>query len=103
MSIPSNIVTELAELQAQVQAATPLGNASYATIKAMQLNAGNLVNDIATALAETSTLDTWSAPTDAPSIISGFDGIVTANDDQSNLALQGGIVGRVSLNLDQLV
>jgi hypothetical protein len=103
MTIPSNITTELANLQAQVVAATPLNNASFATIKAMQLNAGNLVSDIQKALITTSTLDTWVAPVDPTSMISGFQGVVIAGQDQNKLSLLRGVAGRVASNLDQLV
>lgn len=102
MSIPSNITTELTDLEAQVQAASPLASASYATVKAMQLNAGNLVNDIQTALTATNVLDTWAAPIDPISIIAGFQTVATAGDDQSNLALMRGVVGRATANLEQL-
>jgi hypothetical protein len=103
MSIPANITSELTFLENQVTAAKPLANAPYATVKAMQLNAGNLVNDIQTALTATSTLDTWVAPIDAPTMVTGFDAIVTAAQDQSTLSLMRGVVGRAASNLDQLV
>lgn len=115
MSIPSNISTELANLQAQVTAATPLNNAPFATIKAMQLNAANLVNDIQTALTTTTLipnivlttssllLDAWAAPVDPISMINGFGSVVVAGDDQSDLSLMRGVVGRAASNLDQLV
>jgi hypothetical protein len=103
MSIPSNIMEELANLQAQVQAATPLNNAPFPTIRAMQLNAGQLVSDIQTALTATSVLDTWTAPSDPVSIVAGFNSVVTAGDDQSDLSLMRGVVGRVASNLDEFV
>lgn len=103
MTIPANITTEWNAVQAQVIAASPLANASYATIKAIQLNAGNLVADIQSALVSTSTLDSWSAPSDPSSIITGFEAVVEAADDQSDLSLLRGIAGRAASNLDQLV
>ncbi|WP_024516857.1 hypothetical protein [Bradyrhizobium sp. Tv2a-2] len=103
MSIPANITAELAYLQGQVAAASPLANAPFATIKAMQLNAGNLVNDVQAALTAPSVLDTFAAPLDAPSIVAGFQDVVTAAEDQSKLSLMRGVVGRVASNLDQLV
>lgn len=103
MSIPVNITTELTDLQAQVAAATPLDAAPFSTIKALQLNAGNLVADIQTALTASSTLDTWTAPIDAPSIISGFQLVVTAAEDQNTLSLMRGVVGRAASNLNELV
>jgi hypothetical protein len=101
--IPTNITDELTSLQAQVDAALPLNNAPFATIKALQLNAGNLVADMQTALVASSVLDTWVAPTDAISMVNGFNVAVTAGIDQGNLSLMRGLVGRVASNLDQLV
>ena len=103
MTLLANIQTELATLQAQVTAATPLANAPFAAVKAMQLNAGNLVNDIQTALTTVSVLDTWVAPVDPISMVNGFNLEVTASIDQNNLSLMRGVVGRVASNLDQLV
>lgn len=103
MSIPSNIVTEWDSLQAQVAAAQPLANASFPTIRALQLNAGNLVNDVQTALIAPTLLDTWTPGVDAPSIVSGFEAVVTASQDQGNLALRRGLAGRAASNLNQLV
>lgn len=100
MTIPANISTELTSLQQRVAAATPLTAASHATITALQLNAGNLVNDIQTALTATNTLDTWMAPIDAPSMVLGFDGVVTAAEDQASLSLMRGVTGRVLANLE---
>ncbi|MBR0693683.1 hypothetical protein [Bradyrhizobium lablabi] len=102
MSIPANIATEIGSLQQQVAEAVPLAQASHATVTALQLNAGNLVNDIQSALTATSTLDTWVPPVDAPSMVIGFDAVVTAAEDQANLSLMRGVVGRVSANLNQL-
>ena len=103
MSIPKNITDELANLQAQVAAATPLRNASFATVKAMQLNAVQLLSDIQTALEASNVLDTWNAPVDPITIVSGFQSMVIAGNDQSNLSLMRGFVGRATSNLDQLV
>lgn len=102
MTIPSNITSELAYLQSQVAAAAPLNNAPFATVKAIQLNAGNLVSDIQAVLTATSKLDTWAAPVDPISMVSGFDGLVAEAADQSSLALMRGLVGRATSNLDQL-
>jgi hypothetical protein len=103
MSIPANITTELASLQAEVAAASPLANASRATKVALQLNAAQLVEDVQSALvAPNNLLDTWAAPTDPIAIVTGIDQIVTASEDQSALALMRGVVGRAASNLDQL-
>jgi hypothetical protein len=103
MTIPINITIELASLQAQVTAGAPLNNAPFATIKAMQLNAGNLVSDIQSALTSSSVLDTWVPAVDPISIITGFNIAVTAGEDQNTLSLMRGVVGRAASNLDQLV
>lgn len=103
MAIPSNITTELASLHAQVAAAAPLADAPFSTIKAIQLNAGNLVNDIQTALTASNTLDTFAAPVDPISMVTGFNAVVTAAADQANLSLMRGLTGRVTSNVDQLV
>lgn len=102
MSIPSNITAELTNLQSQVQAATPLANASIATIHAMQLNAAQLINDIQTDLTAASMLDTWTATTLPLQMVSGFNQVVTAATDSNNLSQMRGLIGRVASNLDQL-
>lgn len=103
MTIPAAILTAATSLEAQVEAAQPLINASYPTIVAMQLNAANLVASIQTVLtAPNNLLDTFIAPTDAPSIVKGVLNVLGAAEDQSNLALARGICGRSALNLDQL-
>lgn len=115
MSIPTNITTELASLESQVKAATPLNNAPFATIKAMQLNASNLVNDVQTALTttelvpniifttDTTLLDDWAPPVDPVSMIAGVLNLLTSAQNQQQLSLMRGVVGRVASNLDQLV
>lgn len=103
MSIPANITAELASLSAQVTAAQPLSAASRPTITALQLNAAQLVSDIQNALVAPSLLDTWSAPVDPASIVSGFNGVVTVGVDQDDLSLKRGVCGRATSNLDQLV
>jgi hypothetical protein len=115
MSISSKITTELLSLQAQVTAAVPLNNAPFATIKALQLNAGNLVNDVQSALTTTTLipnivlttdtvlLDTWIPPPDPISMVTGFNAVVVAGQNQNKLSLLRGVAGRVASNLDQLV
>jgi hypothetical protein len=104
MTVPANITAELTSLQAQVSAASPLTSASRATVTALQLNATQLVGDVQAALvAPNNTLDTWVIPVDPVAIINGIEGLVTASQDQSNLALMRGLTGRVASNLDQLV
>ena len=103
MSISVDIVTELTVLEAQVAAAVPLSAQPFSAITAMQLNAQNLVNDIQAAIDAPNLLDTWTAPIDGASIVSGFLDVVTVSIDQQNLAMMRGVVGRASKNLDQLV
>lgn len=103
MTISAKILSEIANLQAQVAAAAPVANAPFTTIKAMQLNAINLVSDVQSALVAPSILDGWLAPPDPASIVAGFNIEVVAADDESNLSLMRGVVGRVVSNLDQLV
>lgn len=103
MSIPSNVTAELANLQAQVAANTPLANAPRATITAMQLNAAQLVSDIdAAIISSAGALDTWTAPVDPVAIACGIQGLLENAQDESNLALMGGVVGRATSNLYQL-
>ena len=114
MTIPVNISIALASLQDQVTAAQPLANASHATIIALQLNAGNLVESIQTALTTTTlipnvvsstdslVLDTYVAPVDAASIVNGILGVLVAAQNQNQLSLMRGMVGRATSNLDQL-
>lgn len=102
MSIPSSITTAWQSLADQVTAAQPALSASRATRTALKLNAANLVDSIQSALTTTSILDTWAAPVDPQSIISGINTVVTAAQDQATLSLMRGIAGRAASNLDQL-
>jgi hypothetical protein len=116
MPVPTSVLTELAVLQAQVLAASPLSNASDATVEAMQLNAEQLVNDIQTALiavsvptgtntvsvTDGSLLDGWVAPIDPGTIASSLLTVDDAATNQSDLSLMRGVVGRVAANLNQI-
>lgn len=103
MSIPTSITTALTSLELQVQAAYPLANANHSTIVAIQLNAVYLLNNIQTTLTlSNSLLDTWTAPVDGPSIAKGITNILSAAQDQENLSLMRGVVGRATSNLEQL-
>ena|SRR5258708_4075738 len=113
--IPAAITTALTSLQAQVVAASPLANASNSTIVALQLNAGNLVISIQNALTTTTLipniilttdsilLDTWVAMVDPITIVNGVNNVVGSAENQNNLSLMRGVVGRATSNLDQLV
>lgn len=104
MSIPSNISTELANLQKQLTAAGTLSNASAPTILALQLNCAQLLSDIDTALTNAAgKLDSFGDPTDPVDIINEFADIVESATDQSTLANLAGYVGRSNINLDQLL
>lgn len=113
MTIPANITAELASLEAQVKAASPLINTPHSNLVAIQLNAVNLLSDIQTALTTTTLsniipstdstlLDGWVPPADAATIISGVLNILTASQNQENLSLLRGVVGRASSNLAQV-
>lgn len=115
MTIPTKITIALESLEAQVAAAQPLSDASQATITALQLNAGNLVAGIQDALTTTTLipnvvastdsilLDTYVAPIDAITIIQGVLDILVAAQNQNQLSLMRGVVGRAASNLDQIV
>ena len=102
MAISPTITREFTSLQAQVTAASPLANASHATVVALQLNAGTLVSTIQSALTTDTLLDTWTAPVDPGAIVTGFLGVVSDGSDQQKLSLMRGVSGRVASNLDQL-
>jgi len=102
MTIPTSITTALTSLEAQVIAASPLANASKATITALQLNAANVVSNIQSSLTAPNLLDTWVAPLDPVSIIAGVLNVVSTASDQNQLALMRGVTGRATSNLDQL-
>lgn len=113
--IPAKIASDLASLEAQVQAAQPLANASQETITALQLNAGNLVASIQNALTTTKLipnvifitdnilLDTYTATIDPVTIVKDVVNILTSAQNQSQLSLMRGVVGRATSNLDQIV
>lgn len=111
--IPANITIALASLEAQVAAASPLASAPHSALVAAQLNASNLVNMIQTALTTTLTsniilttdsvlLDTWVPPIDSISIINGILNVLVSSQNQNQLSLIRGVVGRATSNLDQL-
>ena len=103
MTIPTTITSELAVLQAQVTAASPLSSASSPTLTAIKLNAEQLVSDINSALATAAgALDTWTSPTDPNAIVSGVLGLLSNAEDQAKLSNMAGFVGRSNKNLDQL-
>jgi hypothetical protein len=103
MSIPTTITSLLADLQAEVAAATPLTSASQQTLVAIQLNAEQLLDEIATALpAAAGQLDTFVAPAQPQAIATGILGLLESAQDQANLANWQGYFGRAAINLDQL-
>lgn len=113
MTIPSNITIELANLEAQVALASPLAKTPHSNLVAMQLNAANLTADIQTALTTTvlsnlipstdsTLLDGWVPPADAVTITVGVLNILTASQNQEQLSLLRGIVGRATSNLNQI-
>lgn len=114
MSIPANIMTEIASLQAQTVANAPLSNASRANIIAMQLNAAQLVSDVDAAQSPLAgVLDSWTAfqpvsitypngTIDPQQIVNGVLRLLGNAQDENAIVLMRGLVGRVADNLDQL-
>lgn len=102
--IPTSITSALTALQSQTSAASPIANAPRATLVAIQLNAANLLASMDASMTTLAgSLDTWSAPTDPPAIVSGVLGLIGNAQDESALALMRGFTGRAAKNLDQLV
>lgn len=102
MTIPTSITTALSSLETQVASATPLANAGNATITALQLNTANLVASIQSTLTLPSQLDSWTSTSDPAQMIVGVLDLSVVADDQANLSLMRGVVGRAASNLDQL-
>ncbi len=104
MSVPANITTELTALQAQVTAASPLQSASFATLKALQLNSEQLETDTTIALYDAAgQLDTWVAPRNVIGIISGFQGAVGSALDEWRLLDMLSVISRANLNVSLLL
>jgi hypothetical protein len=101
--IPASLQAAATFLQTQVAQNTPLTSAPQAQVTAMQLNADNLITaaDLAL-LAAAGQLDTFTAPVGAIPIIQGVVALAQAAQNQRDIALFAGIVGRVALNLAQL-
>jgi hypothetical protein len=102
MSISSSILNAFLSLQKQLVAAGPLLSASYPTRTALKLNAANLVASVQSALTSDTLLDTWTAPSDPPSMVAGVQTVISDAQDVSNLSVMRGVLGRVASNLDQL-
>lgn len=115
MSIPADIMAELANLQQQTAAAAPLNNAPRAIVIAMQLNADKLVADAdAAQFTLAGVLDTWTAyvpggklpypfgTIDPVQIINGVLQLTGNAQDEQAIVLMRGLLGRVADNLDQL-
>lgn len=103
MAVPANVIKELTALQAQMAAAAPLQSASFATIKAIQLNLDNLINDTFIALgAATGALDIWVEPTYPGAVATSILGIVVNANDQNDLFDILTLLGRVNHNIDTL-
>lgn len=103
MSLPANIMSELANLQAQTSAAAPLASASRATITAIKLNSAQLIADMETAItASRGQLDTFTAPADPAAIVTGMLALGAAAANQTSLVIARGYAGRANANIDQL-
>lgn len=103
MTLPATVTTELASLEAQVKAASPLDQASWQTVRAMQLNADQLLSDVEAAqYSLIGQLDTWVASTQPEPIIVGVVQVYNSAVDEASITQLRGIIGRVASNLNQL-
>jgi hypothetical protein len=69
----------------------------------LQINAASLVSDVDAALAGAAgALDAFAAPSDPVAIASGLSGLLTASQNQTDLADLRGLAGRVASNLSQV-
>ena len=103
MAIPATIQAEIAAITAAFQAATPLKQAPRAAVTALQINAAQIVADVDSALAGAAgALDTFAAPLMPADIAAGVNALLTASQNQTDLADLRGLAGRVASNLDQV-
>lgn len=104
MSIPQKIIDEITALQKQVLAAAPLSAASFAQLKAIQLNTQKLATD--TTLAQTAAaglLDTWIAPNNTAGIIAGFLARESEANDQWHLDDMLDVISRTLINVNIVI
>ena len=98
MAIPATIQAEIAAITAAFQAATPLKQAPRAAVTALQINAAQIVADVDSALAGAAgALDTFAAPLMPADIAAGVSALLTASQNQTDLADLRGLAGRVDL------
>jgi hypothetical protein len=103
MAIGAALQSEIAALNAAFSAASPIPQAPRASITALQINAATFVSQVDSALAGAAgALDTFAAPTAPEAMAAGVVGLLTASQNQTDLANLRGLAGRVASNLDQL-
>jgi hypothetical protein len=94
----------LTALQTQTAAAAPLDSATFATLKAIQLNSQQLETDTTAALyAAAGALDTWVASRDSASIVAGFQAIVESAADEWRILDMLSVISRANLNVSLLL
>jgi hypothetical protein len=103
MAIPSALQAQIAALNVAFTAASPVEQSPRAAITALQINAATLVPAVDSALAGAAgALDTFTAPALATDMATGLVGLLTASQNQTDLADLRGLAGRVASNLDQV-
>jgi hypothetical protein len=104
MSVPTKITTALAALQTQIDAASPLSSASFATLKAIEINSQQLETDTAAALQTAAgLLDTWVAPRPVDLIVAGVQAAVVSTRDEWRLCDMLFVISRANLNVSLLL
>lgn len=103
MTIPASIQAEIAAITTAFQAASPLKQAPRAAVRALQINAAQIVADVDISLAASAgALDAFSAPVMPDAIAAGVSALLTASQNQTDLADLRGLAGRVASNLNQV-
>ena len=103
MTSGSALQAQIAAMQAAFAAASPIEQAPRAAVTALQINAAQLVSGVDAALAGAAgALDTFAAPVLAADMATGLTGLLTASQNQTDLADLRGLAGRVASNLDQI-
>jgi hypothetical protein len=103
MTVAAQIITDIANLQAQVAAARPLTGASAATVRAIQLNAIQALKDILANLTlSAGDLDLQQMPIDPTLIVAEVLKLRGNAQDQSFLSSAFGYVNRSLTGLNQI-
>ena len=103
MPISADLQAKVAALNTAFLAASPVEQSPRAAVTALQINAAHLVSDVDSALAGAAGgLDAFAAPSDPVAIATGLSGLLTASQNQTDLADLRGLIGRVASNLAQI-